>query len=84
MLGLFHFGTMKINTCKRLRFELGMRQVELAKELGVTQPFISQIENDQCRLPADKAKRLRKIFIARNGNTAMAEMEKLSRYNDFR
>jgi transcriptional regulator with XRE-family HTH domain len=37
----------------RLRRDKGMTQVELAERLGVTQPAVSDYENDDIRLPAD-------------------------------
>ena len=37
----------------RLRRDKGLTQVELAERLGVTQPAVSDYENDDIRLPAD-------------------------------
>ena len=37
----------------RLRRDKGLTQVELAEHLGVTQPAVSDYENDDIRLPAD-------------------------------
>ncbi|MFZ1903908.1 MAG: helix-turn-helix transcriptional regulator [Steroidobacteraceae bacterium] len=37
----------------RLRREKGLTQVELAERLGVTQPAVSDYENDDIRVPAD-------------------------------
>ncbi len=37
----------------RLRRDKGLTQVELAERLGVTQPAVSDYENDDIRVPAD-------------------------------
>jgi transcriptional regulator with XRE-family HTH domain len=37
----------------RLRRDRGLTQVELAERLGITQPAVSDYENDDTRLPAD-------------------------------
>ena len=37
----------------RLRRDKGLTQVELAERLGVTQPAVSDYENDDIRLPAE-------------------------------
>jgi transcriptional regulator with XRE-family HTH domain len=37
----------------QLRRDRGMTQIELARKLGVSQPVVSDYENDVIRLPAD-------------------------------
>ncbi len=46
----------------RLRRERGLTQVELAERLSVTQPAISDYENDDTRLPADMAVQIARIL----------------------
>jgi len=46
----------------RLRRELGLTQVELAERLGVTQPAVSDYENDDTRLSADVAVQIARIL----------------------
>jgi transcriptional regulator with XRE-family HTH domain len=45
----------------RLRRDLGMTQAELAERLGVTQPAVSDYENDDIRLPADVVVQIARI-----------------------
>lgn len=45
-----------------LRKERGLTQKELAERLGVTQPVVSDYENDVIRLPADVAVALARIL----------------------
>jgi len=56
---------MAISRLKRVRFECELKQAELAEQLGVTQSFISQIENGRCQLPEKHAEKLNKIVAAR-------------------
>jgi transcriptional regulator with XRE-family HTH domain len=46
----------------RLRRDRGLTQVELAEQLGVTQPAVSDYENDDTRLPADVAVQIARIL----------------------
>ena len=46
----------------RLRRERGLTQVELAERLGITQPAVSDYENDDTRLPADVAVQIARIL----------------------
>jgi transcriptional regulator with XRE-family HTH domain len=46
----------------QLRRERGLTQVELAERLGVTQPAVSDYENDDTRLPADVAVQIARIL----------------------
>lgn len=46
----------------RLRRDRGLTQVELAERLGVTQPAVSDYENDDTRLPADVAIQIARIL----------------------
>ena len=45
----------------RARRDRGMTQVELAERLGVTQPAVSDYENDDIRLPADVVVQIARI-----------------------
>jgi|HubBroStandDraft_1064217.scaffolds.fasta_scaffold11551_5 transcriptional regulator with XRE-family HTH domain len=46
----------------RLRRDRGLTQVELAERLGVTQPAVSDYENDDIRLPADVVIQIARIL----------------------
>jgi transcriptional regulator with XRE-family HTH domain len=46
----------------RLRRDKGLTQVELAERLGVTQPAVSDYENDDIRLPADVVVQIARIL----------------------
>lgn len=48
----------------RLRRERGMTQVELAERLHVSQPVVSDYENDVIRLPADTVAQIAEILGA--------------------
>jgi transcriptional regulator with XRE-family HTH domain len=50
------------NRIAELRKERGLTQKELAERLGVTQPVVSDYENDIIRLPADVAVALARIL----------------------
>lgn len=46
----------------QLRKDRGMTQAELAERLGVSQPVVSDYENDVIRLPADVVVQFAEIF----------------------
>lgn len=46
----------------RLRRDRGLTQVELAERLGITQPAVSDYENDDTRLPADAVIQIARIL----------------------
>jgi len=48
----------------RLRREKGMTQIELAERLRVSQPVISDYENDVIRLPADTVAQIAEVLGA--------------------
>lgn len=48
----------------RLRREKGMTQIELAERLQVSQPVVSDYENDVIRLPADVVVRIAELLGA--------------------
>jgi transcriptional regulator with XRE-family HTH domain len=48
----------------RLRREKGMTQIELAERLRVSQPVISDYENDVIRLPADTVVQIAEVLGA--------------------
>jgi transcriptional regulator with XRE-family HTH domain len=48
----------------RLRREKGMTQIELAERLRVSQPVISDYENDVIRLPADTVAQIAEVLRA--------------------
>lgn len=55
-----------------LRMSLDLTQEQIADELGVTQPFISQVENGESRLGTDNAFAVRDLWgerLARLGIT---------------
>lgn len=52
----------KINKVKRLRFELQLKQSELAKLMDCDQSLIAKIETGAAGLSPDKAARLEKII----------------------
>lgn len=51
----------KINRVKRLRFELQLKQHELAKLLDCDQSLVAKIETGAAALSADKAAKLAEI-----------------------
>ena len=57
--------TEKINQMRRLRFELQLDQEPLAKELGVTQAYISMIERGERRITPVMAEKLNRLVKER-------------------
>lgn len=52
------------NRIARLRREKGMTQIELARRLQVSQPVVSDYENDVIRLPADVVVQIAEVLGA--------------------
>ena len=64
--------TKKIHQVKRLRFELDLKQWQLAEMLGCDQSLIAKIETGAAALSADKAAKLERIIKERLTNEMFA------------
>lgn len=53
---------MKLTPMKLKRLQLGLQQGQVAKQLGITQGYLSQLENNSTPIVGDIIIRLAKIY----------------------